>query len=71
MLSIDPFEQIMDIINENEAQFLSSLQRGRRMIERTLQRKETSDNLFPGQFVFKSSHPHHMYCNNSFTNKGV
>ncbi|XP_046907071.1 alanine--tRNA ligase, mitochondrial [Hypomesus transpacificus] len=44
--------RIMDIINENEAQFLSSLQRGRRMIERTLQRKETSDNLFPAHVAW-------------------
>uniref|UniRef100_A0A4W5P7E4 Alanine--tRNA ligase n=1 Tax=Hucho hucho TaxID=62062 RepID=A0A4W5P7E4_9TELE len=39
--------QIMDIINENEAQFLSSLKQGRRVIDRTLQRLEKNDTLFP------------------------
>uniref|UniRef100_A0A8C7M4S0 Alanine--tRNA ligase n=1 Tax=Oncorhynchus kisutch TaxID=8019 RepID=A0A8C7M4S0_ONCKI len=38
---------IMDIINENEAQFLSSLKQGRRVIDRTLQRLESNDTLFP------------------------
>uniref|UniRef100_A0A8C8MJB4 Alanine--tRNA ligase n=1 Tax=Oncorhynchus tshawytscha TaxID=74940 RepID=A0A8C8MJB4_ONCTS len=38
---------IMDIINENEAQFLSSLKQGRRVIDRTLQRLENNDTLFP------------------------
>lgn len=41
-------EQIMDIINENEAAFLSSLERGRRIIERTVQQMEPSTN-FPGE----------------------
>lgn len=40
--------QIMDIINENEAAFLSSLGRGRRIIERTVQQMEPSTN-FPGE----------------------
>lgn len=43
--------QIMDIINENEAAFLSSLERGRRIIERTVQQMEPSTN-FPGDFPF-------------------
>uniref|UniRef100_A0A8C7WKX6 Alanine--tRNA ligase n=1 Tax=Oncorhynchus mykiss TaxID=8022 RepID=A0A8C7WKX6_ONCMY len=38
---------IMDIINENEAQFLSSLKQGRRVIDRTLQRLENNATLFP------------------------
>lgn len=38
----------MDIINENEAAFLSSLERGRRIIERTVQQMEPSTN-FPGE----------------------
>ncbi|XP_078398943.1 alanine--tRNA ligase, mitochondrial [Cetorhinus maximus] len=38
--------QIMDTINENEAAFLSSLHRGRRVIERTL-RKMTQSQSFP------------------------
>uniref|UniRef100_A0A8C8JQN6 Alanine--tRNA ligase n=1 Tax=Oncorhynchus tshawytscha TaxID=74940 RepID=A0A8C8JQN6_ONCTS len=40
-------DRIMDIINENEAQFLSSLKQGRRVIDRTLQRLENNDTLFP------------------------
>lgn len=43
--------QIMDIINENEAAFLSSLERGRRIIERTVQQMEPSTN-FPGDSPF-------------------
>uniref|UniRef100_A0A3P9ALE2 Alanine--tRNA ligase n=1 Tax=Esox lucius TaxID=8010 RepID=A0A3P9ALE2_ESOLU len=38
---------IMDVINENEAQFLSSLKQGRRVIDRTLQRLEGSNSVFP------------------------
>ncbi|XP_053568683.1 alanine--tRNA ligase, mitochondrial [Bombina bombina] len=38
--------QIMNILSENEDAFLSSLQRGRRIIDRTLQ-QEASDNTFP------------------------
>lgn len=41
--------QIKDIINENEAAFLSSLERGRRIIERTVQQMEPSTN-FPGEW---------------------
>lgn len=40
--------QIMDLINENEAAFLSSLERGRHIIERTVQQMEPSAN-FPGE----------------------
>uniref|UniRef100_A0A8C7UUH8 Alanine--tRNA ligase n=1 Tax=Oncorhynchus mykiss TaxID=8022 RepID=A0A8C7UUH8_ONCMY len=40
-------DRIMDIINENEAQFLSSLKQGRRVIDRTLQRLENNATLFP------------------------
>ncbi|KAM4604084.1 alanine--tRNA ligase, mitochondrial [Polymixia lowei] len=38
--------RIMDIINENEDQFLCSLQQGRRVIDNTLQKE--SGTLFPG-----------------------
>uniref|UniRef100_A0A6Q2WWI2 Alanine--tRNA ligase n=1 Tax=Esox lucius TaxID=8010 RepID=A0A6Q2WWI2_ESOLU len=41
------FAIIMDVINENEAQFLSSLKQGRRVIDRTLQRLEGSNSVFP------------------------
>lgn len=37
----------MDVINENEAQFLSSLRQGRRVIDRTL-RRVAGARLFPG-----------------------
>ncbi|KAM6083577.1 alanine--tRNA ligase, mitochondrial isoform 3-T3 [Theristicus caerulescens] len=44
-------DQIMDIINENEAAFLSSLERGRRIIERTVQQMEPSTN-FPTEVAW-------------------
>uniref|UniRef100_A0A8C0VCY6 Alanine--tRNA ligase n=1 Tax=Cyanistes caeruleus TaxID=156563 RepID=A0A8C0VCY6_CYACU len=43
--------QIKDIINENEAAFLSSLERGRRIIERTVQQMEPSTN-FPAEVAW-------------------
>ncbi|NWI90036.1 SYAM protein, partial [Pitta sordida] len=44
-------DQIMDIINENEAAFLSSLERGRRIIEQTVQQMEPSTN-FPAEVAW-------------------
>ncbi|XP_009080030.1 PREDICTED: alanine--tRNA ligase, mitochondrial, partial [Acanthisitta chloris] len=44
-------DQIMDIINENEAAFLSSLERGRHIIERTVQQMEPSTN-FPAEVAW-------------------
>ncbi|NXG42308.1 SYAM protein, partial [Psilopogon haemacephalus] len=44
-------DQIMDIINENEVAFLSSLERGRRIIERTVQQMEPSTN-FPAEVAW-------------------
>ncbi|NXE48567.1 SYAM protein, partial [Casuarius casuarius] len=44
-------EEIADIINENEAAFLSSLQRGRRIIERTVQQMEPSTD-FPAEVAW-------------------
>ncbi|NWU98002.1 SYAM protein, partial [Upupa epops] len=38
-------DQVMNIINENEAAFLSSLERGRRVIERTVQQIEPSTDF--------------------------
>uniref|UniRef100_A0A8C5PED5 Alanine--tRNA ligase n=1 Tax=Leptobrachium leishanense TaxID=445787 RepID=A0A8C5PED5_9ANUR len=38
--------QIMNILNEHEAAFMTSLQRGRRIIDRTLQ-QEKSNHVFP------------------------
>ncbi|NXD14594.1 SYAM protein, partial [Nothocercus nigrocapillus] len=44
-------DQIADIINENEAAFLSSLERGRRIIERTVQHMEPSTD-FPAEVAW-------------------
>ncbi|XP_054459990.1 alanine--tRNA ligase, mitochondrial isoform X2 [Anoplopoma fimbria] len=44
--------QIMDIINENEAHFLSSLQQGSRLIHRTLQRKDYKHGVFPASVAW-------------------
>ncbi|XP_054018383.1 alanine--tRNA ligase, mitochondrial isoform X1 [Dryobates pubescens] len=44
-------DQIMDIINENEVAFLSSLERGRRIIERTVQQMEPSTD-FPAEVAW-------------------
>uniref|UniRef100_A0A673A096 alanine--tRNA ligase n=1 Tax=Sphaeramia orbicularis TaxID=375764 RepID=A0A673A096_9TELE len=46
------FFQIMDVINENEAQFLSSLQQGSRLIHRTLNRMENKHGLFPASVAW-------------------
>ncbi|KAF1394456.1 hypothetical protein PFLUV_G00000490 [Perca fluviatilis] len=40
-------DRIMDVINENEAHFLSSLQQGSRLILRTLNRKDYKHGDFP------------------------
>ncbi|XP_029374731.1 alanine--tRNA ligase, mitochondrial isoform X2 [Echeneis naucrates] len=40
-------DQIMDMINENEAHFLSSLQQGSRLILRTLDRMDDKHKFFP------------------------
>ncbi|KAM8809470.1 alanine--tRNA ligase, mitochondrial [Eudromia elegans] len=44
-------DQIADVINENEAAFLSSLERGRRIIERTVQHMEPSTD-FPAEVAW-------------------
>ncbi|XP_052661741.1 alanine--tRNA ligase, mitochondrial isoform X6 [Harpia harpyja] len=44
-------DQIMDVINENEAAFQSSLERGRRIIERTVQQMEPS-TYFPAEVAW-------------------
>lgn len=43
-----PPVQIANLVSEDEAAFLASLQRGRRIIDRTLRRLGPSD-LFPGE----------------------
>uniref|UniRef100_A0A8C9EZX8 alanine--tRNA ligase n=1 Tax=Pavo cristatus TaxID=9049 RepID=A0A8C9EZX8_PAVCR len=44
-------DQVMDIINENEVAFLSSLERGRRIIERTVQQMKPSAK-FPAEVAW-------------------
>nr|XP_040041394.1 alanine--tRNA ligase, mitochondrial isoform X1 [Gasterosteus aculeatus aculeatus] len=44
--------RIMDIINENEAHFLSSLQQGSRLIQRTLHRKDYKHGIFPASVAW-------------------
>ncbi|XP_051238617.1 alanine--tRNA ligase, mitochondrial isoform X2 [Dicentrarchus labrax] len=43
---------IMDVINENEAHFLSSLQQGSRLIHRTLNRKDYKHGVFPASVAW-------------------
>ncbi|XP_035492539.1 alanine--tRNA ligase, mitochondrial [Scophthalmus maximus] len=45
-------ERIMDVINENEAQFLSSLQQGSRLIHRTLNREDIKHGVFPASVAW-------------------
>ncbi|XP_034444768.1 alanine--tRNA ligase, mitochondrial [Hippoglossus hippoglossus] len=44
-------DRIMDIINENEAHFLSSLQQGSRLIHRTLNKMDHKHGVFPAPVV--------------------
>ncbi|KAK2817649.1 hypothetical protein Q5P01_025840 [Channa striata] len=43
---------IVDIINENEAQFLSSLQQGTRLIQRALNKMECKHEVFPASVAW-------------------
>ncbi|XP_074541160.1 alanine--tRNA ligase, mitochondrial [Halichoeres trimaculatus] len=45
-------DRIMDIINENEAQFLSSLQQGSRLILRTINRMDYKHGVFPASVAW-------------------
>uniref|UniRef100_A0A671TFM2 Alanine--tRNA ligase n=1 Tax=Sparus aurata TaxID=8175 RepID=A0A671TFM2_SPAAU len=45
-------DRIMDIINENEAHFLSSLQQGSRLIRRTLDRQDYKHGVFPASVAW-------------------
>ncbi|KAM9362720.1 alanine--tRNA ligase, mitochondrial [Symphorus nematophorus] len=45
-------DRIMDVINENEAHFLSSLQQGSRLILRTLNRKDYKHGVFPASVAW-------------------
>lgn len=46
---VPPLVQIATLVSEDEEAFLASLQRGRRIIDRTLRRLGPSD-LFPGEW---------------------
>lgn len=48
--SVMPAVQIANLVSEDEAAFLASLQRGRRIIDRTLRRLGPSD-VFPGEWA--------------------
>uniref|UniRef100_A0A1A8I0L1 Alanine--tRNA ligase n=2 Tax=Nothobranchius kuhntae TaxID=321403 RepID=A0A1A8I0L1_NOTKU len=50
-LSMD-VDRIIDVINENEAHFLSSLEQGSRIIRRTLSKQETRDDPFPASVAW-------------------
>uniref|UniRef100_A0A8C1J6E8 Alanine--tRNA ligase n=1 Tax=Cyprinus carpio TaxID=7962 RepID=A0A8C1J6E8_CYPCA len=45
-------ERIMDLINQNEAQFLSSLKQGRRVIDRTLSNMDKDLAVFPASVAW-------------------
>ncbi|XP_041790449.1 alanine--tRNA ligase, mitochondrial [Chelmon rostratus] len=45
-------DRIMDVINENEAHFLSSLQQGSRLIRRNLDRKDYKHGVFPASVAW-------------------
>ncbi|XP_061579141.1 alanine--tRNA ligase, mitochondrial [Cololabis saira] len=45
-------DRIMAVIEENEAQFLSSLQQGGRLIRRTLSKKDHKDGVFPASVAW-------------------
>ncbi|XP_035993579.1 alanine--tRNA ligase, mitochondrial [Fundulus heteroclitus] len=45
-------DRIIDVINENEAHFLSSLQHGSRLIQRTVSRMEGAGSLFPASVAW-------------------
>ncbi|KAK5873273.1 hypothetical protein PBY51_018328 [Eleginops maclovinus] len=45
-------DRIMDVINDGEAHFLSSLQQGSRLILRTLDRKNYKDGVFPASVAW-------------------
>lgn len=46
---VPPLVQISNLVSEEEVAFLASLQRGRRIIDRTLKRLGPSD-VFPGEW---------------------
>ncbi|KAM6940032.1 alanine--tRNA ligase, mitochondrial [Xenentodon cancila] len=45
-------DRIMEVIEENEAHFLSSLQQGGRLIQRTLSKKDHEDGVFPASVAW-------------------
>lgn len=48
----------MEIINVNEAQFLSSLKQGRRVIDRTLNKMDRDAVEFPGKTLYYNRTAH-------------
>ncbi len=48
----DP-QSIMDIINEEEVQFLKTLKRGRSLLNRTIERLDPNvSSVFPGKIIY-------------------
>lgn len=45
-------ERIMDLVNQNEAHFLSSLKQGRRVIDRTLSSMDENSSVFPASVAW-------------------
>ena len=48
----DP-DHVKDIINEEEAQFLKTLNRGHRVLERTINKLDSGATVFPGMSLLK------------------
>ena len=43
--------QVIDVINEEEKQFLKTLSRGKRVFERTVERMDPSISVIPGVYI--------------------
>ncbi len=48
----DP-DSIVDIINEEETQFLKTLSRGRKLLDRTISKLLTTSQLLPGDIAWR------------------
>ncbi len=48
----DP-DSIVDIINEEETQFLKTLSRGRKLLDRTISKLLTASQLLPGDIAWR------------------
>ena len=55
------FYQVIDVINEEEKQFLKTLSRGKRVFERTIQRMHPSVSVIPGIYRSHVGKGRHLY----------